>query len=160
LNERYADDEGFGSLVRERNKARVERRDGRMHRPVRGHRPRSLGGDLAGLRIGRSDRRARRAERQALDQHHQLAGQSAPAAVAAAAAGERDQPALAVADKPALRGAKRRTGVARRRDKRHGILDVRGDHRPAARGIGADALVKLATPSVARASTRPPTASC
>jgi hypothetical protein len=49
--------------------------------------------------------------------------------------------------------------VARRRDKRHGILDVRSDHLPAARGIGADALVKLAPSSVARASTRPPTAS-
>jgi hypothetical protein len=47
--------EGFGSLVRERNKARVERRDDRMHRPVRGHRPRSLGGDLAGLPMDRSD---------------------------------------------------------------------------------------------------------
>ncbi len=75
------------------------------------------------------------------------------------AALEREQPALAVAGKPALRGAKRQTGVARRRDKRHGIRDVRADHLPAAPGIGADALVKLATSSVARASTRPPTAS-
>jgi hypothetical protein len=49
--------------------------------------------------------------------------------------------------------------VARRRDERHGILDVRADHLPAARGIGGGALVKLATSSVARASTGPPTAS-
>jgi hypothetical protein len=82
-----------------------------------------------------------------------------PAAVAAAAAGERDQPALAAAGKPALRGAKRHTGVARRRDKRHGILGVWADRPASGGGIGADALVKLATSLIARASSRPPTAS-
>jgi hypothetical protein len=97
----------------------------RSHAQARTRAPATLAGRRPRWPADGSQRsRARRAERQALDLHRQLAGQSAPATVAAAAAGERDQPALAVAGKPALRGAKRHTGVVRRRDKRHGMLGV------------------------------------